>query len=217
MFALDIARDQRIFELHRDRAGHAPFVRDRGGLHRQPGRHVRQPVIADLARPDEITQRLDDFLDRRDPVPDVHPVEIDIIGAEPLQRRIERPVDILGARSAGMRIAAAARTRAQRAGGVVEPELGGQHDGIARPRFGDEPADPRFAFAVAIDIGRIDEIAARRTIGVKDAARCGLVCAPPPGAERHRAQRQRADDKAGSAECAKVGQRHAQAFIAFDM
>ena len=85
MLLLHAAGHQRIFELHGDRAGHAPLRCDGGGLGGEPSGHVGEREVPDLARPHEITKGLDDLLDRRDTVPNVHPIEIDIVGAEPLE------------------------------------------------------------------------------------------------------------------------------------
>ena len=89
------ARDQRVFQLHCDRARDAAFNGDRCSFHCEPRGHIREGVIADLSRANEVAQRLHDFVHGRDAIPDVHPVEIDIIGVEPRERSIERAVNVL--------------------------------------------------------------------------------------------------------------------------
>ena len=208
MLALHVARDERIFELHRDRPGHTPLDGDRRGLHRQPRRHVGQAVIADLAGTHEVAKRLDDLLDGGHAVPDVHPVQVDVVGAQPLERGIERAVDVLGASPACVRVATADLGRRQRARRAVEGELGGKDDLIARAAVGDEPADQRLALAAGIDVGGVDEIAAGITIGIEDRPRCRLVRAPFAMTEGHRPQGERTDDETGAAERAEVGEGH---------
>ena len=84
--------------------------------------------MAHLAHPHQIIQRTHDLFGRRQPVPDVHQVEIDIVGAQPLQRSIHRPHDVLAAVAAGIRIARL----------HVHGELAGDHRSVAQTPLGDE-------------------------------------------------------------------------------
>lgn len=105
VLGLDVAGDQRIFELHRDRSGNAALGGDGGRFRADPCRHVGEAVVADPARMHEIAQCLHDFADRRHSVPNVHPVKIDVIGSESLQRSFEGAVNVLRACASGIGIA----------------------------------------------------------------------------------------------------------------
>lgn len=85
MFAFDITRDQRIFELHGYRPRDPSLCWDRCGLHRRPSRHIGEAIIADFASAYEIAERPDDLLNRSNTVPNVHPVQIDIVGTKALE------------------------------------------------------------------------------------------------------------------------------------
>src|SRR5262249_44277942 len=60
-----------------------------------PGIHRRGADIARLAGAHDVVQRLERLLDRRLRIPPVNLVEIDVIGPEPFQARIDLHVDRL--------------------------------------------------------------------------------------------------------------------------
>ena len=65
--------------------------------------------------------------------------------------------------------------------------------------LGDELADQLFALAAGVPVGGVDEVAALLDVTVEQAARDALLGAPSPfGAERHRAEAERADAQSGS-------------------
>ena len=77
-------------------------------------------------------------------------------------------------------------------------ELGGDHCLVAHTRVIDIPAQHQLRIAIGVHVSSVEEIAASFGIGVKDLARCGIICAPALIiAKRHRAQRQTADFKTG--------------------
>ena len=86
---LDVARPQRVLGLHRgDRVdGVRAADRLRRGL--------AQPDVADLALGDELGERADRLLDRRARVDAVLVVEVDVIGAQALQRALDRAPHVL--------------------------------------------------------------------------------------------------------------------------
>ena len=198
VFVLGRALDQRVLELQRDRAGDAALVRDRRDLRRVPGRYVGQRVVADLSRANEVGQRLHDLVGGRRHVPEVQPVQVDVVGLQTRERRVQRAMHVLASVAAGVGVA----------GIEVPGELGRQHDAIAQPAFGDEAADDFFAAAPAVDVGRVEEIAAGFDVGLHQLTRDIVRDAPATGAEGHRAEGQRTHHEAGATERAVGGQIH---------
>jgi hypothetical protein len=109
----------------------------------------------------------------------VHLVQVDGLDAEAAQRRVERLLQV-------------PPRQAEVVGPVAhrEPALGGEHDAVpyvGGPRR--EPAaDDLLGPAAAVDVGRVDEVAAGLDERVELRVRARLVGLR---AERHRAQRQR--------------------------
>ena len=60
-------------------------------------RRLGEPVVPDLALGDELGERADGLLDRRARVHAVLVVEVDVVGAEPRERALDREADVLGA------------------------------------------------------------------------------------------------------------------------
>ncbi len=103
-----------------------------------------QAEVADLALGDELGHGADGLLDRGVGVDAVLVVEVDVVGAEPLQRAFDREADV---RRAAVEPAAA--------GVGHEPELGGQHDLVAAALEG--AADELLVGVRAVDLGGVDE------------------------------------------------------------
>ena len=76
------------------------------------GREVRGADVAHLPSRHELVQRAQGLLDRRDPVRPVVLVEVDVVGAEPLQRGLDRAADVAGcaARARCRRVPSPSRT-----------------------------------------------------------------------------------------------------------
>lgn len=120
-----------------------------------------------------------------------------MVSPQPSERGVDGIMDVLGAVAARVRMIAG-----------PEAGLGGDDDAVAQGPVGDELADQTLALAPRIDVGGIDEVAARLDIGVEDGARSVRVGAPALRAEGHGAERHRADHKAGAAESAEVCKGH---------
>ena len=117
--------------------------------------------MADVARlplAHELVERAERLLERRDVVRSVVLVEIDDVGAQPLERRVDRLADV--------------RARTTRLGSVahVAAELRGEHDAVA-PAL-ECLAEERLAAAlVSVDVGGVEERHARSKCRVDDGAR----------------------------------------------
>ena len=55
----------------------------------------RRHHVQNFSRLHQVVQRAHHLFDRCHPVPDVQPIEVDIIGLQPFQTRFERLTDIL--------------------------------------------------------------------------------------------------------------------------
>src|SRR5262249_44921932 len=99
-----------------------------------------------------------DFLDGRELVPDVQPVKVDVIGLQPPETGVHREHHALAVVACGVGIVAGSGI------GV----LGRQHDPVAMA--GHELAEQRCAGAVGVNVGSINEVAARFPKGVVDLA-----------------------------------------------
>ena len=98
-----LAVDQVVVVLHGREAGPAAEVGDVLGLRELPGVHARRPDVARLPRPHDVVQRLHRLLDRGVRVPAVDLVEVDVVGAQPPQRRVDRGQDVLAGQAAVVR------------------------------------------------------------------------------------------------------------------
>jgi hypothetical protein len=147
--------------------------------------------VPDLARADQVVQRIQDLFHRRHGIPEVQPIKIDVVGLQAAQGGFDRSIDVLSPVAA--RIGIAARG--------VEGELRRQDHLIAHGALADEFAEHLFAFALCVGVGGVDEIAARVEVTVENSAGVGLFVAPAPfGSKGHGAEAQRADAQAGAAE-----------------
>ncbi|CDX14817.1 hypothetical protein MPLA_1100006 [Mesorhizobium sp. ORS 3359] len=167
-----------------NRGGSAQF-RSGDGPRRPPGGKVGKTRIKDLAGPDEIVEAAHDFFYRRDSVRHVGPIEIDAIGFEPPEARLDRGDHGLAA------IAGDENT-----GRRVRPhgELGGQHEIVAPPSK--QIAQDFLRLTELIAVGCIDEVAAGVRIGVEDTTGLlGLRAMPPACPEATGPEHQFGDPK----------------------
>src|SRR5262249_18956508 len=104
--------------------------------------------------------RAERLLDGRHAVRTVVVVEVDVVGAEPLERGGDRTADVLGRSS-----------RRIRAG--TPPELGRDHD-LVTP-LGERAAEVALACAVAVRLGSVEERHAGVECRVDDLARAGCI------------------------------------------
>jgi hypothetical protein len=102
--ALDVPPQQAVGDLEADEARPAAQVGERHGLGDDPGGRVRDAGVEHLPRAHEVVEGLDDLLDGGERVPDVQPVEVDVVGAKTLETRVDRPDDALAMSAAGVRV-----------------------------------------------------------------------------------------------------------------
>jgi len=87
---LQVPAQQRVLALQRgDRV-------DRGRAAERVGVHLGQAEMADLARRDQLGQRADRLLDRHAGIVAVQVVEVDAVGAQPGQRRVDGAAEVVG-------------------------------------------------------------------------------------------------------------------------
>ena len=96
---LVVAVDQAEEVLHRDDRAVAG-LREGGRLLEVAGLDVREPEPAHLALDHELVHRAEGLVERGDAVGTVVVVEVDVVAAEALERRVDRPPHVL-ARAAG--------------------------------------------------------------------------------------------------------------------
>ena len=112
-------------------------------------------------------------------------VEVDVAGAEALERRVDRPADVLGGS-----VEHPARTR--RALEIdPDPELGRDHVLVAPPR--DRLADELLVRVRPVDLGRIEEVDPELEPAADRGDRLGLVGGAVEGRHAHAAQAERGD------------------------
>ena len=154
--------------LHRHEAGPAVRPLQRERLHELPGPHRRGADVARFASLYDVVQRLERLLDRRARVPAVDLIEVDVVGAEPAEARVDLCHD-----------------RLARQPGAVRPRphpsvhLGGEHNLLARDEVPERPADDLLARPARVDVRGIEEV----DPGVERAAdkRPALVLLQRPG------------------------------------
>src|SRR5262249_59574890 len=143
-----------------------------------PGRHVAAADVAHLALVDEIVERAQRLLDRSERVDEVILVEIDPVGLEPFQARLDRAHDV-AARTAlelALRVHGASKLRRQ------DDILATPSEHLAQDRLG--------AAAPAIDVAAVEERDAEIERLVDDGARAleieraaEIVAAEPDGGD----------------------------------
>ena len=181
-----LARLQRVVDLLRHERDAAFAARDLERLHHVPAGEVGAADVAHLARAHERVERLERLLERRQPVPLVDLIEVDDVGAQPLEARFA------GADEVPARQALVVRARAH-----GEARLGGdQHAGralaahrLAENFFG-EPGRIDVGGVDQIDAGVGDEVDQPARFGERDRADLGEAAL---AAERHRSQGQLRD------------------------
>ncbi len=87
---LDVAHDEAVFVLAGDETADVHRARDIFGFGDAPGRKVGIADVAHLALAHEIVERAQRLLDRRQRIVIVLLVEIDVVGLQPLQARLDR-------------------------------------------------------------------------------------------------------------------------------
>ena len=137
-------------------------------LRHLPGRRVRDADVAHLAGAHQIVERPHRLLDRRVPIPAVHPVEVDVVGlAAGAATARTRPRSTCGRR----------RRRWDRPGTGCRQNLVAMHqrDRAVPACVREVVADDVLGVALGVDVGGVDEVAA-----ALDVARRGSPRTPPP-------------------------------------
>jgi hypothetical protein len=149
-------------------------------------RPVRHCGVEDLAEADLVIQGTHKLLDRSEDVTGVHPIQVDMVGLQSTQARLDR-ADYLLAVVAGT-------VRITRVGLVCE--LGGEHEPVAAPF--EQLAEDGFGRPVGVDVGGVDDVAASVSEQVQH-RRADIWGRPPAPifTEGHRAQRHLRDPHAG--------------------
>ena len=175
---LDGSFDQAVFNLQayegRPSAQLGKCIR----LGDPPRRGIRNSDVERLALANQIIQPSHDFFDRRNLVPHVDPIEIDVIGLQPLQARFYRLHHILALVTSRVRICARSRH------GVFR----GQDHALAMVLH--KLAEKRFARPVGVKVRGVDEIAPGLAESIVYLPRFVLGRTPTPViAEGHGAER----------------------------
>src|SRR5215218_8962358 len=162
-FGLDVAGPERVFGLQRGHRMHGVCPADRLGA------GLGQSDVAYLAFGDQLGQRADRLFDGRVRVDAVLVVEVDVVGAEPLERAFDR----------GLHIVCAAVDDAGAAAGVGDETELGRHDDVVAPAL-DGLADNFLAVEGAVDLGGVDVGDPEVQRPVNGADRLGVI-EPPAG------------------------------------
>jgi hypothetical protein len=150
---------------------------DGHGARHDPRRGVRDPDVEHLTGPDDVVERAHDLVDRRERIPDVDPVDVDVAGPEPSEAGLERLDEVLAVGAARIRIAIAGVQRVLRRQHPVVP--------VAR----DQLPNQSLALARGVVVRGIDEVASGLAEGLEDSRALVLLGAPAPrGPEGHRAE-----------------------------
>ena len=92
---LDIASLQRVIDLVADEWCQTLTIGNPQRLHELPGGVVGATDVADLARLQKVIESAQRLLERRLPIPLVHLIEVDVIGAEPTQAVLSAADDVM--------------------------------------------------------------------------------------------------------------------------
>ena len=173
-----------VIGLADHRAVDAEAVADVADLGDPPGAIIRDAEIAHLALPDQFAHRAHGLVQRRRVIFLMQIIDVDIVGAEPLQAFVG------GLQHPASRQSAAVGIVAHGVG-----ELGREYQSV--PAVGNGAADHLLGIAARIGVGGIDEVDAGLARLGDDPRRRRLVGRP---AEHHGAQAYRRDFQAAAAE-----------------
>jgi hypothetical protein len=134
--------------LQAGESGPPALLRNGVGVAGDPRRGIRDPEVEDLARAHHVVERAHDLLDRREEIPRVQPVDVDVVGAQPPQALLEVLHEALAVVTTAIRIV---RVEGQ---GILRAE----HELFTPAR--QELAEELFTGAVHIIVGGIDEVSA---------------------------------------------------------
>src|SRR5262249_32606760 len=138
--------DEGVFDLQTDKGGPTTQSREGLSLRDAPGRGVGNPRIQYLSGANKVIKTTHDFLDGSSEVPDVQPIEIDVVGFQPLEARLDRLDHVLAVVARSIDVLS-----------HVERIFGCQYPAVAVSS--DEIAKNLFAVAISVEIGGVDEVA----------------------------------------------------------
>ena len=167
-------------------ARHVELFGDEVRFGELPGGEGAAGQIEHLAAAHQVVQRAEGLVDRGVGIGAVDVVEVDAIGLEALEALFDLADDVPAVVARVVDVLAAAAV-----------DLGAEHGVVALARGLQPVADDGFALAVVVDVGGVDEVAARGVVGVEDGVGSGGVGA---AAEHHGAQADRVDLDSGAAE-----------------
>ncbi len=144
----------------------AVFLRNGERLHQMPAREIRAADVADFSGAHEIVERVQRFLDRGEGVKGVQLEEVDVIGAEPAQGRLDRMGQVMAGRADFVRSFAG-----------LEGCLRGDEDSVASALDG--LAEDFLRQPARIDIGGIEHVEPGLETDVHEPGRFGDVGAAP--------------------------------------
>ena len=162
------------------------------------GRPLAEADVAGLARVDDLGERLHRLLDRRLDVEAVALVEVDVVGLQALQRRVDLLVDLLGGQARGR-----LPTSGRRPWSPARTRRAGSPRG-SRPR--------RLGGALAVGVGGVEEVDARR--------RRPPACRPRSGRARRRrsrSARSRGRSRSPRGRCAEPPSVHAGPLVGYGL
>jgi hypothetical protein len=116
----------------------------------------------------------------------VHLPQVDVVGPQPDQRALQRVEQPPAGGADAERPVAAPRSR-----------FGGDDDVVTRAAVGQQPAEDALGLAAGVDVGGVDERAARLAEGAELGAGLGRLGVPPP---RHRAEGEPGHGEAAAAQ-----------------
>ena len=193
-FGLRVTRPQGVLGLQRGDRMHRVGATDRGGT------GLRQPDVTNLALGDECGQGADGVLDGRLRIDPVLVVQVDVVGAQPLQGTLDGDADVRRAAVEDARAAAGVRDDA---------ELRGQHHLVAA--ILDGPADELLVGEWTVDLGGVDVRDAEVQRSVDSANRLGVAAGSDVVVARHR---HGAESDAGDVESADRDVLHGDSNVA---
>jgi len=203
-FPLNRPLDERVFDLKRSKARPAMCLGKRVCLRDPPGGRIGNTSVKDLALRDEVIEGSHHFIDGRELIPDMEPIEVDVIGAEALEAGLNSAHHALAVITAGIGTSILARKCSD-----VISVLCRDHDLVAM--IPHKVADDALGGTVGVHVGGVNEVTALLAIQVVDLARFVFRCAPAPVfTEGHSAERKLADTQAAVAEQTIV---HERAFL----
>ena len=88
--AFQLAAGQRVKRLRAPKPFESLFARNRKRLHQLPRREIRAADVANLAGVHQIVEGAKRILEVRERIEPMDLIEVDVVGAEPLQARVDR-------------------------------------------------------------------------------------------------------------------------------